>query len=1559
MFAASRVLRRLGRVLAPLALLVGAGQAAAQLTITPITWDVIGLDSNNPLTSGPDTFPVGARVCNVGSTTLTGVKANFFWDSTHPYINSLGLTEVKLDDLPSGTAPGHFNTLSNVPPNCRDAYFNVIVSRVDNSVTDTAYNATRQYHIEATATGAAMVRTPINRQLYVEKLVSQNRNSVVSFTALSPTISVGQVMQFRLLAKTATGGYEQLENFPVLPNSVYQILNVTTSYLQPTGARNSSTYADACGWDNLITSPTYRSCIGPTRYAGGKAGDDIESIYTVRVISGNTNTVNNLIYDFSGSSYHYNSDYGTSGRVFTALAPDLTMTKTSTGNFTVGQTNASFTFTVSAAVTDVYGTTTITDTLPTGLSLPDGPVTLTGTNSSSWACTSASNTVTCRSTNVDTPGQTNTPFLKSGTSSTFNITGIVVGASAPSSVTNTATVSNPNENPNLRNNNTGSVTVQVNAPPVANNVTNAALLSTAPATTLSTGLSATDSDGTIASYTVVSLPSAASGVLALNGAPVTAGQTLTPAQAAQLTFDPAPGFSGNATFTYRATDNLGLVSNTATYTLPVNAPPVAVNDTATTDVNTAVTFSVTGNDTDTAPGTVNVATVDLDPSAAGIQTSFTVSGRGTFTVNTSGAVTFTPVSGYSGTASTPYTVQDNQGALSNAATITVTVRPRATNDTATTLSNQAANINVLGNDVGTGLTNVVFPTQAAGTVSNGGKTLTVTGQGRYDVQADGTVTFTPATNFIGTATAVTYQATDSSGQTAAATLTVTVTNRPPTANTVTAPGMPTTNAATSIPPLSATDSDGTIASYTVVSLPSAASGVLAVNGVAVTTGQTLTPAQAAQLTFDPALGFSGNATFTYRATDNLGAVSNTATYTLPVTPVAVNDTASTLSNQNVNVNVLTNDRGTGLTVSSVQFPSAGQPTGSTVSNGGKTLTVTGQGRYDVQADGTVTFTPALNFIGTASPVTYQVTDGSGQTATATLTITVTNRAPTATADSVTTPQDTNVTVQVTANDTDPEGNLDLSSVDLDPSVSGVQTTFTVAGKGTFTADASGNVTLDPVAGFSGTVSVTYTVRDVPGALSNPAAFTVTVQPRAVDDTATVNGNLLSYATKNSVTTAVLGNDVGTGLDATSVVFSSNSSKTLTNSQGTYMISNTGAITFTPADGFSGTTTPVTYRVTDASGQTTTANLTVTVNAPPTAVNDSVSTSFNQPITFSVTANDTDVAPGVVDVTTVDLDPATSGVQTTRAVTGEGTFTVTSTGNVTFTPVTGFTGTSSILYTVNDNQGALSNPATIAVLVTTGAPDLTVSKTAPTYASPTTATLPSSIVYTLTVTNSGTVATNGQVEVTDNLPSGLTVVSISGNGWTCSTLTCTRTDALAAGASYPAITLTVSAPTTAQLDSTASLRNITNSAVVSGGGESNTSNNVGTATTKMVYTKVTKQVRNVDADGRASVNGTTVVNFGTNVSGAPGEVLEYCIAFTNNGGADLAKYVLSDGVPINTTYIPGSAEVRPAASFPGVTPSFDGTQTTWNAKPVRGVVTANLGTVAVGAQGQLCFQATIR
>jgi uncharacterized repeat protein (TIGR01451 family) len=93
-------------------------------------------------------------------------------------------------------------------------------------------------------------------------------------------------------------------------------------------------------------------------------------------------------------------------------------------------------------------------------------------------------------------------------------------------------------------------------------------------------------------------------------------------------------------------------------------------------------------------------------------------------------------------------------------------------------------------------------------------------------------------------------------------------------------------------------------------------------------------------------------------------------------------------------------------------------------------------------------------------------------------------------------------------------------------------------------------------------------------------------------------------------------------------------------------------------------------------------------------------------------------------------------------------------------------------------------------------------------------------YTITVSNVGTSSTSGLVTVSDTLPAGLTATGITGSGWSCTvgaTSTCTRSDALANGASYPPITLTVNVASNAPAL-------ITNTATVSGGGDTTPGNN---------------------------------------------------------------------------------------------------------------------------------------
>jgi hypothetical protein len=85
-------------------------------------------------------------------------------------------------------------------------------------------------------------------------------------------------------------------------------------------------------------------------------------------------------------------------------------------------------------------------------------------------------------------------------------------------------------------------------------------------------------------------------------------------------------------------------------------------------------------------------------------------------------------------------------------------------------------------------------------------------------------------------------------------------------------------------------------------------------------------------------------------------------------------------------------------------------------------------------------------------------------------------------------------------------------------------------------------------------------------------------------------------------------------------------------------------------------------------------------------------------------------------------------------------------------------------------------------------------------------------YTVTVGNSAaaTGSTSGTVTLTETVPSGLTLVSLSGSGWSCTTTKCTRSDSLQPGSTYPVITVTVNVSQTAPAS-------VTNKVTASGGG----------------------------------------------------------------------------------------------------------------------------------------------
>lgn len=99
-------------------------------------------------------------------------------------------------------------------------------------------------------------------------------------------------------------------------------------------------------------------------------------------------------------------------------------------------------------------------------------------------------------------------------------------------------------------------------------------------------------------------------------------------------------------------------------------------------------------------------------------------------------------------------------------------------------------------------------------------------------------------------------------------------------------------------------------------------------------------------------------------------------------------------------------------------------------------------------------------------------------------------------------------------------------------------------------------------------------------------------------------------------------------------------------------------------------------------------------------------------------------------------------------------------------------------------------------------------------------------YLLRVANVGSAPTSGLVSATENVPAGLTVTSMIGQGWTCTVNSCSRSDALAAGTSYPTIMVVASVAPSAS-------SSLTNQVTVSGSGDSNAANNLASDVTAIL------------------------------------------------------------------------------------------------------------------------------
>jgi hypothetical protein len=380
-------------------------------------------------------------------------------------------------------------------------------------------------------------------------------------------------------------------------------------------------------------------------------------------------------------------------------------------------------------------------------------------------------------------------------------------------------------------------------------------------------------------------------------------------------------------------------------------------------------------------------------------------------------------------------------------------------------------------------------------------------------------------------------------------------------------------------------------------------------------------------------------------------------------PTALNDSASTTEDTPVSIDVRVNDSdadGNPLTVQSV-----GQPT-----NGTAVIATTGP------SAGTVTYQPAPDFSGTDS-FAYTITDGTA-TATAVVTVTVTagNDGPVAANDVATTTEDSEVAIDVLANDGDPEG--DAISV---TGVGGPQhgsTALVTSGPN------AGRVSYLPASDFVGTDVFTYTISDAHGSV---ATATVTVTVTAANDGPAAMNDVVNTTEDTAIVLNVLSNDTDADGDALRVVAVAQAARGSVTLLGDGV--DAGKVRYTPEPNFVGTDS-FTYTVGDVNGTTATAQVTLTVsnvNDAPDTADDSVSTAEDVAVTLDVRLNDSDIENDSLRVTSVGT--AAFG---TVVLVASGT----DAGLVQYTPNVNVHGPDSFTYTIEDSQGAT---ATGVVMVT--------------------------------------------------------------------------------------------------------------------------------------------------------------------------------------------------------------------------------------------------------------------
>ncbi|MFL0824468.1 tandem-95 repeat protein [Vibrio parahaemolyticus] len=529
-----------------------------------------------------------------------------------------------------------------------------------------------------------------------------------------------------------------------------------------------------------------------------------------------------------------------------------------------------------------------------------------------------------------------------------------------------------------------------------------------------------------------------------------------------VTYTPNDNYHGTDSFTYIVTS--GGVSESTTVNVdvtPVNDAPVAKDDIATTQEDTAVTIDALPNDT------------DADGDKLSIESASVPKEQGTVEV-VDGKLVFTPAENFNGDAEITYTVTDGQ--LTDEAKVTVTVNPvndaptikvdavESITEDAVNTDTVVATLTVRDTDTSEDQLTVSLENNSNGYFVLVGNEVKLTQVGVDAVNND-ELNLKDLTISASVSDGVNPTANDSDS------LVVNRVNDAPTVENAIADQVLSEDFATYTIDLNEVFKD------TDSSLEFSVSGnnsiqISIVNGVA---------------TINPTADWNGSEILTFTATDPSGeSVSQTVNFTVaPVVDIEA-DSTNVVEDTPTIINVLGNDT----------FEGKDKVVSLDAENGPKNGTVI------VNNDGTVTYTPNDNYVG-KDTFTYIVTSGGvSESTTVEVNVTPVNDAPVAKDDIATTQEDTAVTIDVLPNDTDVDGDkLSIQSASVPEAQGKVEI---VDGKLVFT----------PAENFNGHAEIIYTVTD--GELTDEAKVTVTVNP--VNDAPTIKVDAVESITEDAVNT---------------------------------------------------------------------------------------------------------------------------------------------------------------------------------------------------------------------------------------------------------------------------------------------------------------------------------------------------------------------------------------------------------------------------------------------------------